>query len=93
MSRPKKGWRQPDEVREKIQASLLINRLQDHVGGKLLPDGTREEVPMSPTQVQACKILLNKVIPDLKAVEVSTDPNNPLEIVTKVDWCIVEPSK
>lgn len=50
----------PQRVREKIAASMLANRLQDHVAGK---------VDMTATQVQAAKILLAKVVPDLKQVE------------------------
>lgn len=58
----KKGWRTPDEIREKIQGSQLINRLQDHVMGA---------VELTPSQVNAAKVLLGKVIPDLKATELS----------------------
>ena len=39
------------EVRAKIQCSQLINRLTDHVNGK---------VEMTPAQVQSAKILLDK---------------------------------
>lgn len=48
------------DVRSKIQASQLINRLTDHVLGGL---------EMSPTQVRAAEVLLRKSIPDLSAVE------------------------
>ena len=40
-------------VREKIRASLLINRLQDHAMGK---------IELSVSQVQSIKILLDKVL-------------------------------
>ena len=50
-----------DEVRAKIQASQLVNRLQNCVDGK---------VELSTVQVRAAQALLNKVLPDLKAVEV-----------------------
>ena len=49
-----------DEVRAKIQASQLINRLYDHVLGKC---------EMSPTKFNSAKILLAKAVPDLKAIE------------------------
>jgi hypothetical protein len=65
----KKGWRTPDEIREKIQGSQIINRLSKHVMG---------DVEMTPSQVNAAKTLLGKVIPDLKAVEHSGNPDNPL---------------
>lgn len=50
--------------RESIRAGLIIRRLQDHI-----EDGERH--PMSATQIQAARILLAKVAPDLKAVEVA----------------------
>lgn len=50
------------EARLKIQTTLIINRLQDHVQGK---------VKMSPTQVRAADILLRKVIPDLAQIDMT----------------------
>ena len=49
-----------DEVRAKIQASQLINRLTDHAFGK---------VELTQTQVNAIKILLGKSVPDLQAIQ------------------------
>jgi len=63
-----------DSWRERISASMLANRLSQHVNG---------EVEMSATQIQAAKILLAKVIPDLKAVEHSGEDGGPIK--TKVD--------
>lgn len=51
-----------DKTRQKIQASQLVNRLQDHALGK---------VEMTPTQVAAADKLLRKVLPDLTATELS----------------------
>lgn len=51
-----------DEIRAKIQASQLINRLTDHAFGI---------VDLTPTQVQSIKILLGKSVPDLSAVQLS----------------------
>lgn len=61
-----------DDVRSKIQASQLVNRLTNHALG---------EVELSATQVRAIEILLKKTIPDLSAVELSGDPANPVNIV------------
>ena len=61
--------RHQDEVRAKIQASQIINRLQNHLDGN---------VELSTTQVKAAEILLRKSIPDLSATELSTDPDKPL---------------
>jgi hypothetical protein len=52
-----------EDVRAKIQASQLINVLQDHAltgGGE-----------MSPTRMKAIEILLKKSLPDLSSVELS----------------------
>ena len=51
----------PDEVKQKIQASQLINRLTQHA--------LSDEPIMDASQVTAATKLLNKVLPDLKAVE------------------------
>ncbi len=54
----------PDEVRQKIQVSQLINRLTNHA---LSEDGPI----MDASQVKAAQILLGKAIPDLSAQQVS----------------------
>lgn len=55
----------PEVVRRKIRTSMLINRLQNHVAGKL---------EMSKTQIQAAGILLRKTLPDMVAQTVETRP-------------------
>ncbi|HYF54678.1 MAG TPA: hypothetical protein VEA41_10505 [Salinarimonas sp.] len=47
-------------TRAKIQTSQLINRLSDHVFGK---------VELTPTQVKSAEILLRKTLPDLSHTE------------------------
>jgi len=47
-------------VRQKIQTANIISRLQKHVDG---------QVEMSPTQVRAAEILLQKVVPNLASIE------------------------
>ena len=59
-----KPWE--DNVRLKIKTSMLINRLSDHVEGK---------VELSATQVSAGLGLLKKTVPDLSAVEHSGEIN------------------
>ena len=63
-----------DDVRTKIQATQLINRLTKHALG---------EVDMSATQVQAIRILLDKSLPNLAAVEHSGDAENPVALAFK----------
>ena len=55
----KKGHRTPDEIREKIKGAMLIKKLQDNMKSDNL----------SASQVSTAKILLGKIIPDLKATE------------------------
>ena len=50
-----------DDVRTKIQASQLINVLQNHALG------VSEE--LSPSRIKAIEILLRKSLPDLQSVE------------------------
>lgn len=62
MAARKQLWH-PDEVRQKIQASQLINRLMTHINS---------DTPiMDSSQVTAATKLLNKVLPDLSAVDLS----------------------
>src|SRR5262245_26058831 len=53
----------PDDVREKIRASQLVNRLQNHALGLLKPE-------LTISQVRAIEILLRKCVPDLAAAEI-----------------------
>jgi hypothetical protein len=57
-------------VRDKIQASQLVNRLTNHALGK-------EE--MTATQVRAAEVLLKKSVPDLSATELSGPNGGPVE--------------
>ena len=65
-----------DDVRAKIQASQIINRLMGHING---------ECDLSATQVNAANILLRKTLPDLSSVELGGDPENPVEVVTRIE--------
>lgn len=50
----------PDAWRDHVDAKGIRDRLQNHV---------LKGTPMSATQIQASKILLAKVVPDMKAIE------------------------
>lgn len=56
--------RHSEMVREKIRASQLVNRLEDHVLG---------ELDLSATQVTAALGLLKKCVPDISAVNLGQD--------------------
>lgn len=54
----------PEKVRQRLKISMIVNRLTNHVAGK---------VEMSATQVTAALGLLKKGLPDLSATEHSGD--------------------
>jgi hypothetical protein len=56
------GWDQ--SVRDRIQTSMLVNRLTSHVLGKC---------DLSSTQVRSAEILLGKTLPNLTAAENKTE--------------------
>lgn len=68
-----------EDVRSKIQASQLINVLQNHAlkGGKAIPA----------TRLKAIEILLKKSLPDLSSVELTGPNGGPLlsETTLKVE--------
>ena len=83
MASRKQLWH-PDEVKQKIQASQLINRLTKHALSK---------APiMDASQVTAAVKLLGKVVPDLKAVEHSGDPDNPIAHTHRVELVPLTPN-
>lgn len=64
-----------DETRARIQTSQLINRLQDHIFGK---------VELTQTQVTGINILLRKTIADLSATTLKGDQENPVATTTTI---------
>lgn len=73
-----------EEIRAKIQASQLINVLQKHA---LTGEG---EMPIS--RMKAIEILLRKSVPDLSAVTVSGDAENPLHTVGRIELVGIRPN-
>lgn len=68
------GYRHNEDTRKKIKAQQIINRLQKHVDA--------DEPLLDASQVNAAKALLNKVLPDLKAVEVSGPGDDGEHVIT-----------
>lgn len=58
-------------MRDRIEVSTLVDKLQAHVGDP-------KEHPLSMTQLKAADILLRKAIPDLKAIEHTEAPRRDL---------------
>jgi hypothetical protein len=73
----------PAEVRQKIQASQLINRLQSFA--LLTPeDSDFAKRAMSGDQVRAAFGLLAKVVPDQKQVDADGDATDKLQILVRI---------
>lgn len=64
--------RHSDMVRQKIQASVLIDRLQKHVAG---------EVEMTATQISAAITLLDRSVPKLAQIQHVGDDEQPVRHV------------
>ena len=70
-----------EDIRSKIQASQLINVLQNHALGQT------EELSMS--RMKAIEILLRKSLPDLSAVELTGAGGGPVRVqATPLDEAI-----
>jgi hypothetical protein len=66
-----------DEIRAKIQASQLVNVLQNHALGL-------SESELTPTRMKAIEILLRKSLSDLSSIQLTGDSDKPIE--HKVTW-------
>ena len=73
-----------DDIRAKIQASQLVNVLQNHALGK-------DEKELSASRLKAIEILLRKSVSDLSAVTISGDEDNPLNVITRIERAIIDP--
>lgn len=69
-----------DRTRDKIRTSQLLNRLHDHVFGKGSGKSLKA-VDVNQTQMKAIEILLRKSLPDLSAVTLSGDKDNPVGVL------------
>jgi hypothetical protein len=57
--------------KDRISATMILNRLVSHVEGNL---------ELSPTQIKAADIILKKVVPDLARTEHVGDGGGPVEL-------------
>ncbi len=64
--------------RDKIKASVLMDRLQKNAMGELAP-------PMTRDQIRSTEILLKKIVPDLASITISGDDDKPpVRTVTEI---------
>lgn len=66
--------RHDEDTRAKIQASQLINRLQNHALGK---------TEMEQSQIKAAEVLLRKSLPDLSATDMTHHAGEGLQELLK----------
>lgn len=71
------------QIREKIRAAVILERLERNALGELDP-------PMTKDQIKSAETVLKKVIPDLSSVTLSGDSDSPLQI-TQIRRVIVQP--
>ena len=56
--------------KDRISATMILNRLVSHVEGNL---------ELSPTQIKAADIILKKIVPDLARTELTGKDGGPME--------------
>jgi len=69
--------RHSDTVRQKIQASVIVDRMQKHIMG---------ELEMSATQVNAANSLLDRSVPKLSQIQHVGDKENPIQAKVIVEF-------
>lgn len=74
MARPTdRQRRHSDAIRQKIQAGVIVDRLQKHING---------EIEMSQTQIAAANALLDRSIPKLSQIQhVGDDNGGPVRMI------------
>jgi hypothetical protein len=63
-----------DFTRDRIKTTQLVKRLQEHA---------LTDLGLEQSQIKAIEILLRKSLPDLSAVTIAGDPDQPVQMVIK----------
>lgn len=74
-----------EATRKRIQTTQLVKRLQDNA--------LSEKEIMTQGQIASAKILLNKALPDLQSVEITSDPDNPIKHEHTINWLTEKQAK
>lgn len=75
--------RHQEFVRDKIQASQLINVLQKHALGETDAEG--KVLELSASRLKAIDILLKKCVPDLSQVALTGEDGGPVEATHRIE--------
>jgi hypothetical protein len=84
MATPKRNRSHPDDpaferTRDKIQATQLIKRLQNYALNQ--PDEQGNKVELDAGRLKAIDMLLNKTLPNLKAIEINNKQDNIMPVL------------
>ena len=71
-----------EEIRQKIQASVIIDRLEKQIAG---------ELEMTSTQIAAAQTLLDRSVPKLSQIQHVGDTENPVNVHHKVEFIGARP--
>lgn len=69
----RKTPRLSEDTRTRIQTTMILKRLMNHINGTLKNEVTGEYTELSASQVTAALGLLKKVLPDLSATNIQGD--------------------
>jgi hypothetical protein len=73
-----------DDVRRKIQASLLVKLLQDHA---------LTNTELAPSRMKAAEILLRKSLSDLQSVVLTGEGGGPVQVGVSLNINGVQPKR
>jgi hypothetical protein len=81
MAAPKRAFSpvKLDEMRSRIRATLILNKLENHALGT-------EGAEMTSTQLKAAEVLLRKCMPDLSSMEMTGEGGGPIQQSLTVDF-------
>jgi hypothetical protein len=77
--------RQQEQTRAAIQTTQLVKRLQDFALAQ-------EGVEIDTGRLKAIEVLLRKALPDLSAVSIGGDDENPVSVLHRIERVIVDPA-
>jgi hypothetical protein len=81
---------QQEKTRAAIKTTQLVKRLQHFALAEKDEQGA--DVEIDPSRLKAIEVLLRKSLPDLSAVTLTGDPDNPVSVVGKIERVIVDPN-
>lgn len=71
-------------IRDKIRASVILDRLEKNALGELSP-------AMDAQQIKSAEICLKKVIPDLSAITIGNEEDQALRVINTIELRAVKP--